>query len=64
MIPRAQSHGKHMRRPLVESLGIQNSHAQSKDETKQNLLYALIQEYSKKICLLRQEKKKEQTTVF
>ena len=65
MIPRAQSHGKHMRRPLVESLGIQNSHAQSKDETKQNLLYALIQEYPKKICLLRQKKKKkEQTTVF
>ena len=64
MIPRAQPHGEHMRRPLAESLGIQNSHAQSKDETKQNLLYALIQEYSKKICLLRQEKKKEQTTVF
>ena len=65
MIPRAQSHGKRMRCPLVESLGIQNSHAQSKDETKQNLLYALIQEYPKKICLLRQKKKKkEQTTVF
>ena len=57
--------GEHMRHPLAENLGNQDSHAQSKGETKQNLLRPLIQEYSKKICLLRQQKKKkEQTTVF
>ena len=40
--------GEHMRHPLAENLGNQDSHAQSKGETKQNLLRPLIQEYSKK----------------
>lgn len=62
MIPRAQPHGEHMMHSLAENLGIQDSHAQGKDETKQNLLCPLIQQYSKKICLLK--KKKEETTVF
>ena len=53
--------GEHMRHPLAENLGNQDSHAQSKGETKQNLLRPLIQEYSKKICLLRQQKKKKKS---
>ena len=61
MIPRAQPHGEHMMHSLAENLGIQDSHAQGKDETKQNLLCPLIQEYFKKFAFW---KKKEETTVF
>lgn len=50
MIPRAQPHGEHMMHSLAENLGIQDSHAQGKDETKQNLLCPLIQEYFKKFA--------------
>lgn len=62
-MPRAYSCGEHMRYPLPENLGNQDSYPQSQGETKQNLLYPLIQEYSEDICI-GHSKKKDQTAVL